>query len=118
MSASAFSLSVAVPANGFAVTRGDPVICASMATSPATHFIASGKSWVFLVEPELGFVNVRRHFVDNHTTFAPFVEFWTEGETPLGSDTRKAQFSRPSPQSMETFLGSLRAEFAASSKHL
>jgi len=112
MSASAFSLSVAVPADGFAVTLGDPVIGGLHGDESRHHHCDWCKSWVFtLVEPELGFVNVRATMLDNHTTFAPFVEFWTSEKLPWAVTPASHSFATE-PQSMETF-GSLLAEFAA-----
>ena len=74
MSASAFSLSILVPASGFEVTQGDPVI--GGLHGPSRHFHCEHcKTWAF-TRPEGmdGFVNVRATMLDDHAWFAPFVE--------------------------------------------
>ena len=74
MSASAFSLTVAVPANGFEVTLGEPVIGALH--GPSRHYYCGHcKTWLF-TRPEGmdDFVNLRATLLDESAWFAPFVE--------------------------------------------
>jgi len=112
MSASAFSLSMAIPADGFTVIKGDPVIGGLHGDISRHHHCDWCKSWIFTrVEPELGFVNVRPTMLDDHAGFAPFVEFWTDEKLPWAATPAKHSFSSQ-PESMEAF-GPLVAEFAA-----
>ena len=77
MSASAYSLSVAVPAAGFAVERGEPVIGGLHGASRHYH-CPHCKSWMFTRPEGLDdLVNVRATMLDDHAWFTPFVETWT-----------------------------------------
>ena len=59
MSASAFSLSVAIPAAGFAVTQGEPVI-GGLHGAARHYFCPHCKSWMFTrMEGLDAFVNLR-----------------------------------------------------------
>jgi hypothetical protein len=77
MSASAFSLSVAVPAPGFEVIRGEPAI-GGMHNPDLRHFFCPRcMSWMFTrFLPQ--FVNVRVTLLDDTAWFTPFVETWTK----------------------------------------
>ena len=74
MTASAFSLSVLVPANGFEVTAGEPVIGGIHGAT--RHFHCDHcKSWLFTRPDGMdAFVNVRATMLDDASWFAPFVE--------------------------------------------
>jgi hypothetical protein len=82
MSASAFSLSLAVPAEGFAVTSGEPVI--GGLHGPTRHFFCPWcMSWMFTRPEGLDeIVNLRAVLLDDHGWFVPFVEFWTQEKLP------------------------------------
>ena len=74
MSASAFSLSIAVPSDGFAVTRGEPVIGGLHGYS-RHHHCPHCKTWVFTRPAQLDFlVNVRATMLDDHAWYRPYVE--------------------------------------------
>jgi hypothetical protein len=77
MSASAFSLSVAIPSEGFAVTKGEPVI-GGLHGASRHYFCPHCLSWMF-TRPEGmdAFVNLRATMLDDHTWFAPFIETYT-----------------------------------------
>lgn len=76
MSASAFSLSAAIPAEGFAVTQGEPV--AGGAGQDMHYFCGACLSWMFTRPPGLDwFVNVRPTMFIATDWFAPFVETYT-----------------------------------------
>lgn len=74
MSASAFSLSILVPASGFDVTAGDAVIGGLHGS--ARHFHCDYcKAWVFTRPDGMdGFVNVRATMLDDHAWYRPWVE--------------------------------------------
>jgi len=83
MSGSAFSLTVTVPSEGFAVIAGEPVIGGLHGDEVRHHHCDHCKSWVFTrVEPDMGFVNVRATMLDDIGWFSPFVEFWTREKLP------------------------------------
>lgn len=77
MSASAFSLSAAIPAEGFSVTKGEPVI-GGLHGSSRHYFCPHCMSWMFTRPEGLDyFVNLRPTMLDEHGWFAPFVETCT-----------------------------------------
>ena len=74
MSASAFSLSLAIPVEGFEVVRGEPVIGGLHGATRHFH-CEHCKSWLFTRPEGLDyFVNVRATMLDDHAWFAPFME--------------------------------------------
>ena len=81
MSASAFSLSAAIPAAGFEVTRGEPVL-GGLRNPELRHFFCPAcMSWMFTrFQPE--FVNVRATLFDDVSWFSPFIETWTRTKLP------------------------------------
>jgi hypothetical protein len=77
MTASAFSLSLAIPAEGFSVSQGEPVI-GGVHGATQHFFCRRCKSWLFTRPEGLDhLVNVRVSMLDDHSWFEPFVEFWT-----------------------------------------
>lgn len=81
MSASAFSLSAAIPAEGFEVTRGEPVL-GGLRNPELRHFFCPAcMSWMFTrFLPE--FVNTRVTMFDDVSWFSPFIETWTRTKLP------------------------------------
>ena len=91
MSASAYSLSVAVPSEGFAVTQGNPVI-GGLHGSLQHYFCPWCMSWMFTRPPGMDwFVNIRASLLDDAEKFAPFMS-GTCTATPL-SRSRAAKYS-------------------------
>ena len=81
MSASAFSLSVAIPTVGFEVVSGEPVIGGLRNPDLRHLFCPKCMSWMFTrFSPE--FVNVRVTMLDDVSWFKPFVETWTSTKLP------------------------------------
>lgn len=77
MTASAFSLSVAVPVAGFAVTEGETEL-GGLHGAQRHHFCGWCKSWLFTrMEGIDWFVNVRATALDEPGWFVPFVETCT-----------------------------------------
>ena len=95
MSASAFSLSVAIPSAGFAVTRGEPVIGG---LHGATHhfFCPHCMSWMFTRPEGMDwFVNVRPTMLDEPGDLAtPFVETWTSEKLPWATTAAVHSFEK------------------------
>lgn len=77
MTGGPFSLSVAVPAQGFRITHGEDVT--GGADPQGGHrFCGHCLSWVFTRPPMTdAFVNVRATMLDDVPTDPPFVETWT-----------------------------------------
>ena len=109
MTASAFSLSVLVLAEGFTVTAGEPVI----GGLHGRHFFCPHcKSWMF-TRPGGGLdhlVNVRPTMLDEHAWFVPFMETYTREKLPWASTPAVHAF--PGVPAMDEFPALL-AEFAA-----
>jgi hypothetical protein len=79
MSASAYSLSVAIPTQGFRVTEGEPVPGGLQAGTIRHHFCPHCKSWMFTrVDGMDLFVNVRATMLDDTSWYTPFIETWTD----------------------------------------
>lgn len=79
MTASAYSLTVTVPADGFEVTKGEPVIGGLRGPVSHHHHCPLCLSWVFTrVEGMDWFVNLRAPALDDHGWFEPFLEVWTD----------------------------------------
>jgi hypothetical protein len=77
MTASAFSLSVMVPAAGFSVIQGETVI-GGVGEPPMHHFCGFCMSWMFTRPPMAeGFVNVRATLLDDAGWFTPWMETYT-----------------------------------------
>lgn len=95
MTASAFSLGIAVPAAGFAVTEGEPMI-GGLHGSTRHYFCPHCMSWVF-TRPEGmdDFVNLRASMLDDASWFEPFVETFTREKLPWATT--------PALHSYETF---------------
>jgi hypothetical protein len=94
MSASAFSLSLAIPTDGFQVTRGEPVI--GGLRGPTRHYFCSRcKSWMFTRPEGMDqFVNLRPTVLDEHAWFVPFVEVWTSEKLPWAATPARHSYSR------------------------
>ncbi|SEK16069.1 MULTISPECIES: GFA family protein [unclassified Variovorax] len=92
MTASAFSLSLAIPTPGFEVTAGEPVIGGLHGDSHHC-FCPHCKSWLFTRTEGLDyFVNIRAGALDHHEWFVPFVETWTDEKLPWASTPAKHSF--------------------------
>ena len=82
MSSSAFSLTLTLPADGFSVTSGEPVI--GGLHGPTRHFFCPHcMSWMFTRPEGLDFiVNLRSSMLDDPGWFSPYVEVWTNEKLP------------------------------------
>lgn len=82
MSASAFSLTVAMPADAFEVIAGEPVIGGLHGPVARHHHCDHCKSWVYTAVDGAPFVNVRPTMLDAHHDFAPYMEMHTAEKLP------------------------------------
>jgi hypothetical protein len=83
MSASAYSLTLSLPADGFEVLEGEPVI--GGLHGPVSHHFHCPHclAWLFTRAEGLDwFVNLRAPVLDDHGWFVPFVELWTREKLP------------------------------------
>lgn len=98
MTASAFSLSIAVPRDRFEITRGQEMIVrgGEQRDDELGHRHCSFcKSWLFTEVPEqLGFVNVRTTMLDDTTGLEPFIETQTAEKLPWATTPAVHSFER------------------------
>ena len=109
MSASAFSLTVAVPEGGFTVTEGEAVLGGLLDPALQHLFCPSCKSWVYTRPAGAGFVNVRPTMLDDPRWFVPFIETYTSEKLPWANTPATHRFERFPPP--EAYAGLL-AEYA------
>ena len=97
MTSSAFSLSAAIPADAFAVTRGEPVI--GGLHGAARHYMCPHcMSWLFTRPEGIDFfVNVRVVLFDRPDWSEPFVETWTSEGLPWASTPAVHSFAALPP---------------------
>ena len=77
MSASAYSLSAAIPSDGFEVTTGEPVI-GGLHGASRHYFCGYCMSWMFTRPEGIDwFVNLRPTMLDDASWSTPFMETWT-----------------------------------------
>jgi len=83
MSASAYSLSAAIPAAGFAVTQGEPVLGGMRGPQAHHYHCPDCMSWLFTRAEGIDWaVNMRPTMLDDARWFAPFVETFTSERLP------------------------------------
>ena len=106
MSASACSLSVAVPVAGFRVVEGDPVI-GGLKGAAHHHFCPDCLTWMFSRPEGLEFmVNLRTTMLDDPTGLPPFIETWTSEKLPwVEVRAPHAYPGFPPMEDMERLLG-------------
>jgi hypothetical protein len=101
MTSSAFSLSVAIPADGFAVVAGEPVI-GGLHGASRHYFCGHCMSWMFTRPEGLdSFVNVRSTLLDVGRALDPFIETWTSERVPWA--TTPAVHSYPALPELSAF---------------
>ncbi|KJH73431.1 GFA family protein [Aliterella atlantica] len=82
MTASAFSLSIAIPSVGFSILKGEPTI-GGLHGAARHYFCPYCNSWMFTrLEGIEEFVNLRPTMLDDASWFAPFIETWTQEKLP------------------------------------
>lgn len=82
MTASAFSLSIAIPDEGFAIVAGETEI-GGLHGAAQHHFCRICKTWVYSRMAALGpFVNLRAPILDDHAWFVPYIEMYTSTRLP------------------------------------
>lgn len=109
MTSSAFSLSVAIPSEGFAILEGEPVI--GGLHGPTRHYFCGWcMSWLFTRAKSMDwFVNVRATMLDDAAGFTPFVETCTDEKLPWATTAAVRSFA--ALPSLETW-GELLEQYA------
>ncbi len=114
MTASAFSLTAAVPASGFAIAKGEPVIGALHGASQ--HFFCDYcKSWMFTRPAGMdAFVNVRSTLIEGHADLAPFCETMTDEKLPWATTPAVHSYGQyPGPEVYPQLIAQYAAYFTA-----
>ncbi|KFA89102.1 GFA family protein [Archangium violaceum] len=94
MSASAFSLSAAIPTEGFEVTQGEPVI-GGLHGEHRHFFCPYCMSWMFTRPHGIDtFVNLRATMLDDPSWFTPFMETWTSEKLPWATTPAVHSFAK------------------------
>ncbi|MEI5680837.1 MULTISPECIES: GFA family protein [unclassified Mesorhizobium] len=106
MSSSAFSLSAAIPADGFEVTQGEPVI-GGLHGASKHYFCPHCMSWMFTRPEGMDwFVNLRSPLLDDTDGMAPFIETWTSEKLPFAETGAPHSYEALPP--MEAYEGLMR----------
>jgi hypothetical protein len=98
MSASAFSLSLMIPAAGLEITKGktEP---GGLQEALDHRFCGFCKTWMFTVfDPTVPFVNLRATLLDGHAWFRPFTESCTAEKLPWAATGARYSFPQFPPQ--------------------
>jgi hypothetical protein len=116
LSASAYSLTIAVPSDGFAVTRGEPVV-GGLHGPHKQLYCPHCKNWMFTHPHGLDFfVNVRATMLDEHHWYAPFVEVFTSEKLPWAMTSAVHSFAtQPDLEGIRAFGRGVRAPRGATS---
>ena len=114
MSASAFSVTLSIPSEGFAVTQGEPVIGGLGGPEVRHHHCDRCKSWVYTrVEGLDFFVNLRATMLDDHRWFMPYVEVWTSEALPWAQTGAPRSFAtQPELDAYQQLIADFAAEGA------
>jgi hypothetical protein len=99
MASSAFSLSAAIPSDGFEVTAGEPVI-GGLHGAARHYFCPHCMSWMFTrAEGMDWFVNVRPTMLDGAPWSTPFIETYTSEKLEWASTPAVHSFAQfPEPE--------------------
>jgi hypothetical protein len=93
MTASAYSLSMAIPSGGFELISGHTVLGGLHAPGQEHKHCDWCKSWLFTQLPAaFGFVNVRPTILDDSRWFTPFIETMTREALPWANVPAKYSF--------------------------
>lgn len=113
MSGSAYSLSAAIPAEGFAVIEGEPAVAGASAEA-GHHFCPDCMTWMFTRPAGFDFfVNVRPTMLDETGWYSPFIETYTSeklawAQTPAAHSYEKF----PPMEDYEKLIGAYAASAA------
>ena len=107
MTSSAYSLSAAIPSEGFEVTQGEPVI-GGLHGVTKHYFCPHCMSWMFTRPEGMDwFVNLRSTMLDQAKDLAPFVETYTDEKLPFAQTGAVHAFETLPP--LEAWEGLMKA---------
>ena len=111
MSASAYSLTAMIPADGFEVTKGEPVIGGLHGPDTHHYFCGHCMTWMFTRPEGMDwFVNVRPTVLDDAIWFRPFLETYTSTKLPFAETGAVRSFAEfPGMEEYEGLVGEYRA---------
>jgi hypothetical protein len=112
MTSSAYSLSAAIPNDGFQVTQGDPTIGGIHGDKACHYFCPHCMSWMFTRVPRIDFfVSVRPSMLDDWTWYTPYMETWTSEMLPFATTSAKHSFPKfPQMEDIQSLMKSYAAE--------
>lgn len=112
MSASAFSLTISIPSEGFEVIEGETVSGGLRGPEIHHQHCDSCKSWLFTRIEGMDFlVNLRAPVLDEHGWVTPFLDTYASEKLPWAETGARHRFDTfPDPDSYPALM----AEFAAS----
>ncbi len=107
MSASAYSLTAIIPADGFAVTKGEPVIGGLHGNDIHHYCCGHCMTWMFTRAQGMDwFVNVRPTMLDDASWFHPFMETYTSTRLPFAQTGAVRSFDKfPDMEEYEGLVG-------------
>lgn len=105
MMASAFSLTAKVPAAGFRVMTGEPVL-GGLQTGPAHYYCPHCKSCLYSTLPgQEDMVNVRMTLFEGLKSYPPFLEVFLSEKLPWVQPSAPRQYARaPAPDELSVLL--------------
>lgn len=102
MSSSAYALTAVIPAEGFEVIEGEPVIGGLHGPQAHHHFCPHCMSWLFTrAEGMDWFVNVRPGLLDDPRWTEPYLDIWTREK--LAWVTTPAAHAYPETPTLEEY---------------
>ena len=112
MSASAYSLTLSLPADGFEILAGEPVIGGLHGADVHHYHCPRCKSWIFTrAEGFDWFVNLRPTLLDEHRWVEPYVELWTNEKLPWAATGAKRSYETvPQMEEFEALMTAYAAE--------
>jgi hypothetical protein len=113
MTGSAFSLSVALPSDGFEVTSGEPVL-GGLRREHRHYFCPSCLTWMFTRPGGVEWlVNLRSTMLDDHHWVDAFIETWTSERLPWATTPARQSFETVPDESLfEPLMAAYAAEGA------
>jgi len=114
MTASAFSLSAAIPSEGFSVTQGEPVL-GGLRGASRHYFCPHCMSWMFTRPQGMDwFVNLRPTMLDDRSWSRPFIETWTSEKLSWATTPAVHSFETlPPPDAFEGLIEEYAAQAAS-----
>lgn len=113
LTSSAYSLTLLIPADGFEVTSGEPVIGGLHRAEIAHHFCPHCKNWLFTRPQGMPFVNFRPTMLEDSRWVAPYVDTCIEDRLPGAISGAKHAFEGyPPPDKYDELMAGFAREGA------